>query len=43
MAGQFIESQLCIVSQNRMESLNCFTFAAYTDLSFLLTDEIPRV
>ena len=21
----------------------CFTFAAYTDLSFLITDEIPRV
>ena len=44
MAGQlFIDSRLSIVSQNRMESLMCFTCATYTYLSFLIIDEIPRV
>ena len=43
MAGQFIENQLSIVSYNRTESLKCASPVTYTDLSFLITDEIPRV
>ena len=44
MPGQFIESQLSIVSQNCMESLKCASVMLHIRiLSFLTSDKIPRV
>ena len=43
MPGQFLESQLGIVSKSYGKLKMCFTCTSYMDLSFLITHEIPRV
>ena len=45
MVGQFIESQLnsyCSFLKSYGKFKMYFTCASYKDLSFLITDEIPR-
>ena len=43
MYVQFIDSQSSSFLKSYGMFKMCFTFAAYTELSFLITDEIPRV